>query len=59
MPARTLHQLQMDGESRATIRSALDELDNLRPQTPNRVREVAELREELTEELRTIEERLL
>lgn len=55
MKPRGIVQLVADGETSETLRSALDELAKLKPVTMQRIRECTELREELLQELRTIE----
>lgn len=55
MTARTLQALQKDHETSATIRDALERLDELEPVSEVHVNRIAALREELNAELRTIE----
>lgn len=55
MTARTLQQLQKDGDTPAEIRDALERLDEIEPISDVHIKRIAALREELNEELRTIE----
>lgn len=59
MPARTLHQLQMDGETPETLQSALDALDKIVPPSDVWRDKLEENREELLTELCTIKGRLI
>lgn len=56
MTARTLQAMLSDRETPATIRDALERLDEIEPVSDVHVRRIAALREELQQELRTIEQ---
>lgn len=56
---RIYETLTRDGETAESLRNALDTLNDLKPTTPRWVERVKELREELSQELQTIEGRLL
>lgn len=58
MAARSLQQMQADGESRETLWAALRACDELEPKKAKDVREVVEMRADLVEEIRIIEGRL-
>ncbi len=56
MTARTLEALQKDRETPATIRDALERLEELEPVSDVHVKRIAAFREELQQELRTIDQ---
>lgn len=55
MTARTLQAMLKDRETPETIRDALERLDELEPVSDVHVKRIAALRDELQQELRTIE----
>lgn len=54
MTARTLEALQKDRETPENIRDALERLDEIEPVSDVHVKRIAALREELQQELRTL-----
>ncbi len=55
MTARNRIELEQDGETPETIRSALDALDKLNPTSAKWAADILANRDELLQELRTIE----
>jgi hypothetical protein len=55
MTARSRTELEQDGETPETIRSALDALDQLKPPSAKWAADILANRNELLQELRTIE----
>ena len=56
---RVYETLTRDGETAESLRNALETLNEIKPTTPRWVARIKEVREELLQELQTIEGRLL
>ena len=56
---RVYETLTRDGETAESLRNALETLNELKPTTPRWIERVKEIRQELLQELQTIEGRLL
>jgi hypothetical protein len=55
MTARTIEELKADSETAETLRSAIDDIDRMFEQFPDKRPSFEELRAELLQEIQTIE----
>lgn len=59
MKPRDYDSLMRDGETAASLRQALADLEQLKPTTPRWEERIKDLRDEFLQELQTIEGRLI